>query len=92
MFPHKTTRSQYPPLWALVQDAFSGGHPDGYADYRGAEPILRREFARTVKFIRKYRPAGRLLDIGCAYGFFLEEARPFYEVAGIEIAEHAAEF
>ncbi len=73
-------------------DYFSGGHADGYADYRAAEPILRREFARTVKFIRQYRPSGRLLDVGCAYGFLLEEARPFYDVSGIEIAEDAADF
>ena len=36
-------------------DYFAGGHADGYADYRGAEPVLRREFAHTVEFIRKHR-------------------------------------
>lgn len=75
-----------------TEEYFSGGHADGYADYRGAEPILRREFARTVALIRKFRPSGRLLDIGCAYGFLLEEARPFYDVSGIEIAAEAAAF
>jgi SAM-dependent methyltransferase len=74
-----------------TDDYFSGGHSDGYADYRGAEPVLRREFARTVAFIRKYRAAGHLLDIGCAYGFFLDEAKPFYQANGIEISPHAAE-
>jgi SAM-dependent methyltransferase len=73
-------------------DYFSGGRSDGYADYRGAEPVLRREFAHTVEFIRKYRDGGRLLDVGCAYGFFLQEARPFYDVAGIELAEDAAAY
>jgi SAM-dependent methyltransferase len=73
-------------------DYFSGGRADGYADYLGAEPVLRREFARTIQFIRTYRPKGRLLDVGCAYGFLLEEAWPFYDVSGIEIAEEAAEF
>ena len=71
---------------------FSGAHPDGYADYRGSEPVLRREFARTVQFIRGLRDGGRLLEIGCAFGFFLEEARGFYEVAGIEIADAAVAF
>ena len=71
-------------------DYFNGQHSDGYADYVGAEPVLRREFARTVSFIRKLAPGGRLLDIGCAYGFFLQEARPYYEVAGIELAAEAA--
>jgi SAM-dependent methyltransferase len=71
---------------------FSGQHADGYADYLGAEPVLRREFARMVAFIRRHRDGGRLLDVGCAYGFFLQEAKPYFEVAGIELAEDAAAF
>jgi len=73
-------------------DYFSGRRPDGYADYLDTEPVLRREFARTVQFIRKRRPAGRLLEIGCAYGFFLREAAPFYDIQGLEISDDAAAF
>jgi SAM-dependent methyltransferase len=73
-------------------DYFSGRRPDGYANYLDTEPVLRREFARTVQFIRKQRPAGRLLEIGCAYGFFLQEAAPFYDIQGLEISEEAAAF
>jgi SAM-dependent methyltransferase len=72
-----------------TEDYFSGGRPDGYADYLGSEPVLRREFARTVRFIRRLRDGGRLLEIGCAYGFFLDEAQCFYNVAGVEIADTA---
>ena len=68
---------------------FSGGQTDGYADYLGTEPVLRREFGREVDFIRKLRPSGRLLEIGCAYGFFLHEAKRYFDVAGIELAEDA---
>lgn len=75
-----------------TEDYFSGARVDGYVDYRGSEPVLRREFARTVQFIRGFRKDGRLLEIGCAYGFFLEEARGFYDVAGIEIAGAAVAF
>ena len=75
-----------------TEDYFSGARGDGYADYRGSEPVLRREFARTVRFIRRFRGGGRLLEIGCAYGFFLEEARRFYDVAGIEVADAAVAF
>ena len=80
----------FDPAGYYTHDYFSGGHADGYADYRGAEPVLRREFARTVEFIRRYRTAGRLLDVGCAYGFFLQEARRYFDVAGIELAQEAA--
>jgi SAM-dependent methyltransferase len=51
---------------------------------------LRREFARTVAFIRKHRPGGRLLELGCAYGFFLQEAKPYFNPVGIELAKDAA--
>src|SRR5262249_44022007 len=51
---------------------------------------LRREFARTVDFIRRYRRAGRLLEVGCAYGFFLHEAKRYFTVSGIELADDAA--
>ena len=74
-----------------TSDYFSGERPDGYADYIGTENILRREFAGTVEFIRKFRASGRLLDVGCAYGFFLQEAKRFFDVSGIELAEDAAE-
>ena len=69
---------------------FSGGYSDGYADYLGAEPVLRREFARVVAFLRQHCVGRRLLEIGCAYGFFLHEARRYFDVFGIELAEHAA--
>jgi len=44
-----------------------------------------------VKFIPKFRASGRLLDVGCAYGFFLHEAKRFFDVSGIELAKDAAE-
>jgi SAM-dependent methyltransferase len=75
-----------------TEDYFFGARRDGYADYRGSEPVLRHEFARTVDYIRGFRRGGRLLEIGCAYGFFLEEAGRFYDVGGIEIADGAVAF
>jgi len=32
---------------------------------------------------------GRLLEIGCAYGFFLDEARASFRVSGVELAPEA---
>src|SRR5262249_5895315 len=34
--------------------------------------------------------SGKLLEIGCAYGFFLLEAREYFDVHGIEISVEAA--
>ena len=56
------------------------------ADYISAEPQLREEAREILGMIA--RPGGRLLDIGCAGGFFLDEARKAgFAVAGIELNE-----
>ncbi len=73
-----------------TQDYFTGGRADGYANYRASESVLRQEFAKIVEFIRRFVPAGKLLELGCAYGFFLREARECFQVAGIELSEDAA--
>jgi len=70
---------------------FEGGAHDGYADYPASEAVLRRGFRRTVdELVRLGCKGGKLLEIGCAYGFFLLEARRRFEVAGIELAPEAA--
>ena len=87
----RAENKDFDPAAYYTANYFSGQYNDGYADYRGAEPVLRREFARTVNFIRQFRRTGRLLDLGCAYGFFLKAAQPYFDVSGIELAEDAAE-
>lgn len=86
----RTRARAFDPNTYYAETYFSGGQTDGYADYRGAEPVLRREFSGTVEFIRQFRPSGKLIELGCAYGFFLQEAKPYFEVAGIELAAEAA--
>lgn len=86
----RTDAAGFDPDAYYTADYFSGRHEDGYADYLGTEPVLRREFAGTVDLIRRHCGSGWLLEIGCAYGFFLQEARRHFEVAGIELAEDAA--
>jgi SAM-dependent methyltransferase len=86
----RSETSGFDPARYYTKSYFSGEHSDGYQDYVGEEKVLRREFARTVAFIRKFRPGGRLIELGCAYGFFLQEAKPYFEVAGIELAAEAA--
>src|SRR6184192_89999 len=87
----RTETPAFDPAAYYTEDYFSGRRADGYADYLGAEPVLRREFARSVDFIRRYRSGGKLLELGCAYGFFLMEAARHFGVTGIELATEAAE-
>lgn len=84
--------SSFDPKRYYTDAYFTGGHADGYADYLRTAPVLHREFSGQVDFIRALRPSGRLLEIGCAYGLFLQEAKAHYDVSGIELAEDAADY
>jgi SAM-dependent methyltransferase len=86
----RTDATGFDPAGYYTNEYFSGGRVDGYADYAATEPVLRRQFAREVAFLRRHCPTGRLLEIGCAYGFFLQEARDYFAVGGIELSEAAA--
>jgi SAM-dependent methyltransferase len=87
----RTETSGFDPSAYYTGEYFSGQHSDGYSDYLGAEPVLRREFAHSLDLIRGYCHSGKLLELGCAYGFFLKEAERYFDVVGIELAEDAAD-
>lgn len=73
-------------------DYFNGGRVDGYVDYAGSESVLRAEFARMVKMLAHHcSRCSRLLEIGCAHGFFLQEAQKSFEVHGIELSQGAVD-
>jgi SAM-dependent methyltransferase len=88
----RSETSEFDPARYYTKDYFSGQHADGYGDYLGSERVLRREFARVVDVIRRYCAGGRLVELGCAYGFFLQEAKRYFDVAGIELADDAAAY
>jgi SAM-dependent methyltransferase len=72
---------------------FQGGQADGYSDYIGSEAVLRGEFRAAVQALRKAGGStGKLLELGCAYGFFLAEASAHFDVQGIEVCESAVRF
>ena len=76
---------------ASIYDAgyFSGTRNDGYADYAGSEQVLRAEFRRTLKEVLRTKQNGKLLELGCAYGFFLMEASQHFECTGLELSSAA---
>jgi 2-polyprenyl-3-methyl-5-hydroxy-6-metoxy-1,4-benzoquinol methylase len=46
-----------------------------------------------IRFFRKMKPRGRLLDMGCGYGYFLAACREKgYEVEGLDISEWAVRY
>ncbi len=72
---------------------FVGGNEHGYTNYDRDKEPMHETFELYLKHIeRVIGRKGRLLDIGCATGFFMEVAKNHgWEVEGIEISEYAAE-
>lgn len=66
---------------------FFGGE---YLDYCEEAPALRVGFAHRLGVLRRYIRGGRLVEVGCAYGYFLDLARSYFEVRGCEISRDAA--
>jgi len=63
-------------------DYFTGGE---YLDYLDDERLFRPNFRSRLAHLRRYVSSGRLLEIGAAYGFFLDEASRFFDGVGFEI-------
>ncbi len=61
-------------------------------DYLAAEPARRFESRRRLELLARHLPPpARLLEIGAAAGFFLDEARKHgYEVEGLELNDEMA--
>ena len=72
------------------RDYFEEGG-QGYRDYVGDEPIHRSTAAARLDALARFRRDGALLDVGCAAGFLLDEARERgFTVRGIELCDEMA--
>lgn len=71
---------------------YTGGQEGVFADYVGQAPARRAAARRRLFTLRRMKPAGRLLDVGCAAGFFLAEAQAHYRVRGVELSEFSSRF
>jgi SAM-dependent methyltransferase len=60
---------------------------DEYLNYLRDKPVLQVNFSRYIRHLRRWSNGGRLLEIGCAYGFFLEMAQRYWEVKGYDISK-----
>jgi SAM-dependent methyltransferase len=84
--------SRFDPSSYYTGDYFDGGRQDGYLDYESSADILGREFRGVVdELVAKIPERARLLEVGCAYGYFLKEASRAFDVVGIEIAQAAVD-
>jgi 2-polyprenyl-3-methyl-5-hydroxy-6-metoxy-1,4-benzoquinol methylase len=75
------------------REYFTGSHNHGYADYLKGEHIHRLNARRILKTALEYlRPKidvanVKLLDVGCAYGFLVDEAcKASFEGEGVDFS------
>ena len=57
------------------------------------EDTYRVYFASKLNDLQRFQPSGRVLDVGCGAGFFLDAARQRgYDVAGVDLSPVPAEY
>jgi 2-polyprenyl-3-methyl-5-hydroxy-6-metoxy-1,4-benzoquinol methylase len=86
-------------LYALYGETYFRNDDNGtvgYHDYVADEANIRRTFGRRLNILHKYIQPGenrKLLDVGCAAGFFVDEAaRRGWQVEGLDVSSFAVEY
>ncbi|MFO1051508.1 MAG: class I SAM-dependent methyltransferase [Planctomycetota bacterium] len=72
------------------EEYWKSGSPKtkGYANYAEESALYLKTFRRRMRFIERHVPkGGRILDVGCAAGYFLRIAQEYgHDVQGVEVS------
>ena len=83
-------------LKALYGETYFRNHQSsvvGYSDYISDEVNIRRTARRRIKALSRYISSGKLLDVGCAMGFFIDEAKALgWRVSGIDVSDFGVSY
>lgn len=78
---------------AYSKGYFTGENDMVYRDYEADKEGKIAEFAESLKEIEKRQDKGKILDVGCAFGFFLDVAKKSsWKTFGVEISNHAVKY
>ena len=78
---------------ALIEQVYDEGYwssssakERGYTDYRADQPLYLKTYRRRLSVVRRhFAQPGRVLDVGCAAGYFLDVMRgDGWQVVGLE--------
>ncbi|MBI3577130.1 class I SAM-dependent methyltransferase [Candidatus Gottesmanbacteria bacterium] len=74
-----------------TKDYFTGTAAHGaYSNYAQDKPYITRTMRKFLTTVQRYTSSGRLLDVGCAYGYFVELALAAgFDAYGIDPSAHA---
>ncbi len=79
---------------ALYQSDYFNG--EEYSDYLSDREVLQKNFSKRLQVLKKYTDSDRhqsLLEIGCAYGFFLQLAeKGFTDVVGVDVTPAGVDY
>lgn len=81
----------------FVKDFYSRGYYEGdptrsaYISYSDDKPLIVKNMHKFLSFIPKKQRNGKLLDVGCAFGYFVELAMQHgYDAYGFDASAFAA--
>ena len=77
------------------EEYFKNDHSSvlGYSNYLQDKENIIKTFDKRLSKIETFVPVGKLLDVGCATGFFMYSAKMRgWKVEGVEISEYAASY
>ena len=65
----------------------------GYTDYIRDEFNIRKTAQRRARHIEQYIQPGKMIDVGCAMGFFIDEmAKRGWQVEGLDVSKFATQY
>ena len=89
-------RSDSTELYALYGESYFCNNDSGtvgYTNYLRDESNIRKTFARRLKRLERCVKPGHALDVGCATGFYMAEARARgWQVQGLDVSHFAIRY
>lgn len=65
----------------------------GYSNYIADESNIRKTASRRLARLERFIRPGRMVDVGCAVGFYLDEAhKRGWQVEGLDVSNFAVEY